>query len=77
MRIPKVCKLTSEPGSAAAKNPWKSLEIVVGDERIDSDTEFVILASAGIWKAPYNQSASSYQLAVSVVFDSAFFCHSN
>ncbi|KAI8005208.1 putative protein phosphatase 2C-like protein 44 [Camellia lanceoleosa] len=32
----------------------KSSEVVVGDERIDSDTEFVILASNGIWKGTYN-----------------------
>ena len=35
---------------AVGTKPPKSLEIKVGDERIDSDTEFVILASNGIWE---------------------------
>ncbi|KAJ4843852.1 hypothetical protein Tsubulata_037215 [Turnera subulata] len=35
----------------------KSLELVVGAERIDSSTEFVIIASSGIWEVMKNQEA--------------------
>ncbi|GFY82780.1 protein phosphatase 2C family protein [Actinidia rufa] len=49
-RLLKVRKLASDiVGTKSAK----SSEIVVGDEGIDSDTEFVILASNGIWEV-YN-----------------------
>lgn len=51
--MPKVGILRRESGAAVGtdkENPKCSAEIVVGDERIDSDTEFVILASTGIWE---------------------------
>ncbi|KAJ7954689.1 putative Protein phosphatase 2c [Quillaja saponaria] len=35
----------------------KSSELVIGAEKADSDTEFVILASNGIWKVMNNQEA--------------------
>ncbi|KAF1896334.1 hypothetical protein Lal_00043284 [Lupinus albus] len=35
----------------------KGTELVVGSERIDSDTEFLILASNGIWEVMKNQEA--------------------
>ncbi|XP_030507346.2 putative protein phosphatase 2C-like protein 44 [Cannabis sativa] len=35
----------------------KSSEVLVGVERVDSDTEFVILASTGIWEAMKPQEA--------------------
>ncbi|OIW21192.1 hypothetical protein TanjilG_30788 [Lupinus angustifolius] len=35
----------------------KGSELVVGSERIDSDTEFLILASNGIWEVMKNQEA--------------------
>ncbi|KAK7280892.1 hypothetical protein RIF29_08450 [Crotalaria pallida] len=35
----------------------KGSELVVGGERIDSDTEFLILASSGIWEVMKNQEA--------------------
>ncbi|XP_015887861.1 putative protein phosphatase 2C-like protein 44 isoform X2 [Ziziphus jujuba] len=38
-------------------SPSKGSELLVGAERIDSDTEFVILASNGIWEVMKNQEA--------------------
>lgn len=35
---------------AGVDKPSKSSELVVGSERIDRDTDFVILASSGIWE---------------------------
>ncbi|PSR97971.1 Protein phosphatase 2C-like protein [Actinidia chinensis var. chinensis] len=53
-RLLKVRKLASDiVGTKSAK----SSEIVVGDEGIDSDTEFVILASNGIWEVMKQQEA--------------------
>jgi protein phosphatase PTC1 len=37
-------------GKAASAKQSKSSELVVGADRIDSSTEFVILASVGIWE---------------------------
>ncbi|GFZ10733.1 protein phosphatase 2C family protein [Actinidia rufa] len=54
IRMPKVRILAWD--AVGTKSP-KSLEIKVGDERIDSDTEFVILASNGIWEVMNHQEA--------------------
>ncbi|KAF8401935.1 hypothetical protein HHK36_012886 [Tetracentron sinense] len=56
-RKPRVSILACESGNAAGSKPSKSSEPVVGVERIDSDTEFVILASNGIWEVMKNQEA--------------------
>jgi len=37
-------------GKAAGTQQSKGSDLVVGAERIDSSTEFVILASTGIWE---------------------------
>ncbi|KAJ9154145.1 hypothetical protein P3X46_027512 [Hevea brasiliensis] len=42
---------------AAGNKHSKSSELVVGAERINPDTEFVIIASAGIWEVMKNQEA--------------------
>ncbi|PHU21539.1 hypothetical protein BC332_06646 [Capsicum chinense] len=42
---------------AGVDKPSKSSELVVGSERIDRDTEFVILASSGIWEVMKQQEA--------------------
>ncbi|KAJ6719403.1 PROTEIN PHOSPHATASE 2C-LIKE PROTEIN 44-RELATED [Salix purpurea] len=42
---------------AAGTRQSKGSEVLVGDERIDSDTEFVIIGSTGIWEAMNNQEA--------------------
>jgi len=54
MWIPKVHIIASESGTAVAT---KSSEVIVGSERIDTDTEFVILASTGIWEVMKHQEA--------------------
>ncbi|KAI8566503.1 hypothetical protein RHMOL_Rhmol02G0045700 [Rhododendron molle] len=60
IQMPKVRILMHESGAAVGTdkaNPKCSAEIVVGDESIDSDTEFVILASTGIWEVMKHQEA--------------------
>ncbi|XP_015087593.1 putative protein phosphatase 2C-like protein 44 [Solanum pennellii] len=42
---------------AGDDKPSKRSELVVGSERIDRDTEFVILASPGVWEAMKQQEA--------------------
>ncbi|KAJ6721735.1 PROTEIN PHOSPHATASE 2C-LIKE PROTEIN 44-RELATED [Salix viminalis] len=42
---------------AAGTRQSKGSEVLVGAERIDSDTEFVIIGSTGIWEAMNNQEA--------------------
>lgn len=37
-------------GNAAGSKHSKSYEAIVSSEKIDPDTEFVILASTGIWE---------------------------
>lgn len=44
-------------GNARANKPYKSSELVVVSERVDSDTEFLILASIGIWEVMKHQEA--------------------
>ncbi|KAF3456754.1 hypothetical protein FNV43_RR01408 [Rhamnella rubrinervis] len=43
--------------SSNATSSSRGTELVVGAERVDSDTEFVILASTGIWEVMKNQEA--------------------
>ncbi|KAF8394255.1 hypothetical protein HHK36_020462 [Tetracentron sinense] len=56
-RMPRVSLLACESGNAAGSKQSKSSEPVLGVERIDSDSEFVILASSGIWEVMKNQEA--------------------
>ncbi|XP_068332106.1 putative protein phosphatase 2C-like protein 44 isoform X1 [Pyrus communis] len=44
-------------GNAANSKSSKSSDLVVGVEGVDPDTEFVILASTGIWEVMKNQEA--------------------
>ncbi|PQQ18080.1 hypothetical protein Pyn_05787 [Prunus yedoensis var. nudiflora] len=44
-------------GNAASTRQSKTSDLVVGAERVDPDTEFVILASTGIWEVMKNQEA--------------------
>lgn len=37
-------------GNAASNKQSKSSDLVVGAEKIENNTEFVILASSGIWE---------------------------
>ncbi|KAK3015937.1 hypothetical protein RJ639_005752 [Escallonia herrerae] len=59
IRFPKVRILASDTGSAAGSKPSKSSELAVGSERIDAETEFVVLASTGIWEVMKHQEAVS------------------
>ncbi|KAK4341677.1 hypothetical protein RND71_040178 [Anisodus tanguticus] len=53
-----VRRIASDSGKGAgADKPSKSSELVVGSEKIDRDTEFVILASPGIWEVMKQQEA--------------------
>lgn len=47
LRVPKVHKIAGDTNSTTSS---KSSELVVGSERVDSETEFVILASTGVWE---------------------------
>ncbi|THG07806.1 hypothetical protein TEA_014437 [Camellia sinensis var. sinensis] len=57
LRIPKVRILACDSGNTATTKSSKSSELMVGEERIDSDTELVILASTGIWEVMKHQEA--------------------
>lgn len=46
----RVLILTCHTGNAASNKQSKSSDLVVGAEKIENDTEFVILASSGIWE---------------------------
>ncbi|GAV79393.1 PP2C domain-containing protein [Cephalotus follicularis] len=46
-------------GNAAHNKQPQGLELAFGTEKIDSDTEFVIIASCGIWQVMRNQEAAS------------------
>ncbi|WJX12478.1 protein-serine/threonine phosphatase [Trifolium repens] len=46
-----------ESGNAVATRHSSSSELVIRSENIDSDTEFLILASSGIWEVMKNQEA--------------------
>lgn len=39
-----------DTGNAASNKQSKSSDLVVGAEKIENNTEFVILASSGIWE---------------------------
>ncbi|KAK4356998.1 hypothetical protein RND71_022608 [Anisodus tanguticus] len=53
-----VRRIASDSGKGAgADKPSKSSELLVGSEKIDRDTEFVILASPGIWGVMKQQEA--------------------
>ncbi|KAE9619162.1 putative protein-serine/threonine phosphatase [Lupinus albus] len=56
-RIFSVHMLGCEPENVADTRNSRGSELVVRDERVDSDTEFVILASNGIWEVMKNQEA--------------------
>ncbi|KAH8500202.1 hypothetical protein H0E87_015443 [Populus deltoides] len=49
--------LSWKSSDAASTKKSKGSELAVGAERIDSDTEFVIIASTGIWETMNNQEA--------------------
>ncbi|KAI3469787.1 hypothetical protein Pfo_026450 [Paulownia fortunei] len=48
---------TGDSSTASGTKSSKSSELVVGSERIDSETEFVILASTGVWEVMRQQEA--------------------
>jgi protein phosphatase PTC1 len=45
--------LAYESGNAVATRHSSSSELVIRSESIDSDTEFLILASNGIWEVSF------------------------
>ncbi|XP_044487156.1 putative protein phosphatase 2C-like protein 44 [Mangifera indica] len=49
--------LACKAGNAVAVKQSRGAEISVGAEKMDSDTEFVIIASIGIWEVMKNQEA--------------------
>ncbi|XP_034925818.1 putative protein phosphatase 2C-like protein 44 [Populus alba] len=49
--------LSWKSSDAASTKKSEGSELAVGAERIDSDTEFVIIASTGIWETINNQEA--------------------
>ncbi|KAH6770077.1 hypothetical protein C2S52_014880 [Perilla frutescens var. hirtella] len=54
LRVPKIQKTVNDDIS---KKSTKSSEVGVGSEMIDSETEFVILASTGVWEVMKQQEA--------------------
>ncbi|KAL3828262.1 hypothetical protein ACJIZ3_017064 [Penstemon smallii] len=57
LHSPKVHKIADKPITSSGTKICKSSELVVGSERIDSETEFVILASTGVWEVMRHQEA--------------------
>ncbi|RVW26567.1 putative protein phosphatase 2C-like protein 44 [Vitis vinifera] len=55
--MPKVRMLAFNSGTTGDDRQPKSLGVFVGAESIDSNTEFIILASTGIWEVIKNQEA--------------------
>lgn len=51
--MPKVRILAGDAGNAAGTKKSKGSELAVGTEKIDSETEFVLIASTGIWEVRY------------------------
>ncbi|OMO95449.1 phosphatase 2C (PP2C)-like protein [Corchorus olitorius] len=49
--------LVCDSSNAAAMRHPKSSELVVAAEKVDSETEFIIIASTGIWDVMKNQEA--------------------
>ncbi|KAK7344039.1 hypothetical protein VNO77_13254 [Canavalia gladiata] len=56
-RLFAVHMLACQSGNAAGAKYSRGSEFVIRSERIDSDTEFLILASNGIWEVMKNQEA--------------------
>ncbi|KAK7279258.1 hypothetical protein RJT34_24305 [Clitoria ternatea] len=56
-RLFSVRMMACESGNTRGTKHSKGSELVVGGHRIDSDTEFLILASNGIWEVMKNQEA--------------------
>ncbi|KAG8370443.1 hypothetical protein BUALT_Bualt14G0117500 [Buddleja alternifolia] len=50
-------KVQKQSGESSTSKKPKNSEIVVGSESIDSETEFVILASTGVWEVMRHQEA--------------------
>ena len=48
--VPDVRILVCDSSNAAAIRHPKSSELVVGAEKVDAETEFIIIASTGIWE---------------------------
>ncbi|KAM7466544.1 hypothetical protein LguiB_014106 [Lonicera macranthoides] len=59
IHMPKVRMLACDSSHAVGTKPSKSLEPIVGSQNIDPETEFVILASTGIWEVMRHQEAVS------------------
>ncbi|CAK9165750.1 unnamed protein product [Ilex paraguariensis] len=57
IRLAKVRLLGWDSGGAARTKPTKNSQLLVGSQRIDADTEFLILASSGIWEVMKHQEA--------------------
>lgn len=53
LRVPKFQKIVCDISTKSSK----SSEVIVGSEIIDSETEFVILASTGVWEVMKQQEA--------------------
>ena len=62
--MPKVRMLACDSSHAVGTKPSKSLEPIVGSQRIDPETEFVILASTGIWEV--NNIISNVPLQITI-----------
>lgn len=59
--MPKVRILACNSGNGGDdRQPPRSSGVVVGAERIDSDTEFVILASSGVWEVRRDTRKGKY-----------------
>lgn len=56
-RLFSVRMIACESGKTTGTKHSKGSELVVGGDRIDSDAEFLILASNGIWEVMKNQEA--------------------
>ncbi|KAJ8434842.1 hypothetical protein Cgig2_022121 [Carnegiea gigantea] len=57
MRIPKARMQACHTGSESGRKQMKNSELVVASENIDSETEFIILASTGVWEVMRKQEA--------------------
>ncbi|KAL0414293.1 UNVERIFIED_CONTAM: putative protein phosphatase 2C-like protein 44 [Sesamum radiatum] len=55
--VPKLHILDGDSRTTSGTKTSKGSELVVGSERIDSETEFVILASTGVWEVMRHQEA--------------------
>ncbi|KAK4405898.1 putative protein phosphatase 2C-like protein 44 [Sesamum angolense] len=52
-----ICRDGGDSRTTSGTKSSKGSELVVGSERIDSETEFVILASTGVWEVMRHQEA--------------------